>query len=60
MRIAIIIILITFVPWLLGDERQQPSGLAGGLLILVPIVLILRGAWLFMGDIRRCGRGDQR
>ena len=60
MRIAVIIILLTFVPWLLGSERQQPSGLAGALLILVPIVLILRGVWLFMGDIRRWGRGDQR
>jgi len=56
MRTGIVIALLALVAWLAGISGQQPSGLAGGLLILVPIVLMIRGAWLFMGDIRRWGR----
>jgi len=63
MRIIAIIFLVLLAPWLLGSQDQGYVGLAGGVLILLPVVLIVRGAWLLAGDFWRIGRrqgGDRR
>jgi len=62
MRIIIAIFLVLLAPWLLGSQDEGYVGLAGGALILLPIVLIIRGAWLLSGDFFRFGRrrGDRR
>ncbi len=63
MRIITIISLVLVAPWLLGSQDQGYVGLAGGALILLPVVLIVRGAWLLVGDFWRISRrsgGDRR
>ena len=63
MRIIVVIFLLLLAPWLLGSQDEGYVGLAGGALILLPVVLIIRGAWLLAGDFLRFGRrqgGDRR